>query len=249
LLPTKEKNNRGKAMLVFVGCNYENLPFRGYRDAFRELQDEDPRIQFRFADVRITNKVIMDKVREEIANCDVGLYDVTFRNPNVMMELGVAIGAGKEWNILYNPTKDRSAVKKHWFDRTNIQLPANLRGFEYLEYSDKPQLKRVLTSWAAQVLEQSAQRSRGWANTVEGLTVLLTNAPGLSINELASKTGQHVAMTRLTLSELRKKGYLRTTGRGPATRYYVSAKAKRSVIQKSTPVGQSGSPASPTTRD
>jgi nucleoside 2-deoxyribosyltransferase len=218
-------------MLVFVGCNYENLPFVGYRDAFRELQQDDPRIQFRFADVRITNKVIMDKVREEILNCDAGLYDVTFRNPNVMMELGVAIGSGREWNILYNPSSDQSAIKRHWFDRTNIQLPANLRGFEYLEYSDKRQLKSVLASWASQALEQSTLRNRRWANTVEGLTFLLTKEPGLSINELASKTGEHVALTRLTLSELRKKGYLRTSGKGPATRYFVSAKAKKSIAQ------------------
>ena len=128
--------------MVFVGCNYEKLPFHGYRDAFREVQHSEQRIQFRFADVRITNKVIMEKVREEILNCDVGLYDVTFRNPNVMMELGIAIGAEKPWNILYNPKVDRSSTRKGWFDKTNIELPANLRGYEYLEYGDKAQPSR-----------------------------------------------------------------------------------------------------------
>jgi nucleoside 2-deoxyribosyltransferase len=221
-------------MLVFVGCNYENLPFVGYRDAFREVEQENQRILFKFADVRITNKVIMEKVREEILNCDVGLYDVTFRNPNVMMELGVAVGAAKDWNILYNPHKDQSALKRHWFDRTNIQLPANLRGFEYLEYVDKSQLKKVLANWASQALERYTQRNQGWANTVEGLTALLAREPGLSINEIASRTGQHVALSRLTISVLRKKGYLRTTGRGPATRYFVSAKAKKQIARVPT---------------
>src|SRR5262245_23131316 len=119
-------------MLVFVGCNYERLPFIGYRDAFREVSAAEPRIHFEFADVRITNSAIMQKVHESIARCDAGLYDVTFRNPNVMMELVIAIGSMKPWNILYNPSVDHASVRKHWFDRRNIQLPVNLRGYEYL---------------------------------------------------------------------------------------------------------------------
>ena len=218
-------------MLVFVGCNYEKLPFLGYRDAFREVQMEEPRVQFRFADVRITNKVIMEKVRDEIVSCDAGLYDVTFRNPNVMMELGIAIGGTKAWNILYNPSVDHSALRRHWFDRTNTQLPANLRGYEYLEYADKLSLKRVLKGWALHALERSEELKRGWLNTSEGVTVLLAKEPGLSINEIASRTGEHVAMARITISELRKRGILRTSGRGPATRYFISSKAKRSALQ------------------
>jgi nucleoside 2-deoxyribosyltransferase len=207
-------------MLVFVGCNYEKLPFSGYRDVFREVQDAEQRVRFFFADARITNQSIMQKVREEILNCDVGLYDVTFRNPNVMMELGIAIGAGKHWNILYNPDLDRHSARKSWFDRTNVDLPANLRGYEYLEYRDRRQLKRALETWAQQTLERSSNDiTQRWANTADGVLALLRAKPSLSMNEIASATGAHIAMTRLTVAELRKQGLVLKSGNGPGTRY------------------------------
>jgi hypothetical protein len=213
-------------MLVFVGCNYEKLPFSGYRDVFREVQEAEQRVRFFFADARITNQSIMQKVREEILNCDVGLYDVTFRNPNVMMELGIAIGAGKHWNILYNPEQDRHSARRSWFDRTNIQLPANLRGYEYLEYKDRRQLKRALETWAHQTLARSSQEvTQRWGNTADGILALLRARPKLTMNEIASATGAHIAMTRLTVAELRKKGLVLKSGHGPGTRYYCAPTA------------------------
>jgi hypothetical protein len=216
-------------MLVFVGCNYERVPFKGYRDAFREVSVAQPRVQFRFADVRITNKVIMQKVREEILNCDVGLYDVTFLNPNVMMELGIAIGADKPWNILYNPTADSgSFTGKIWFNRRNTQLPANLRGYEYLEYGTGSQLRSVLRAWVQQTLNAlPSSASDHWTIVANGLLAILAREPGLKINEIASRLGgEPLTFVRLILSELRKKGRVRTEGRGPGTRYFVSRKPR-----------------------
>jgi|KBSSwiStaDraftv2_1062776.scaffolds.fasta_scaffold24237_10 hypothetical protein len=212
-------------MLVFVGCNYERIPIQGYRDAFREVQASEPRIQFRFADVRISNKVIMEKVRDEILHCDVGLYDVTFRNPNVMMELGIAVGAGRSWNILYNPVADaQSWLTKGWFNKKTAELPANLRGYEYLQYTSQATLRDALTKWAKHALEQAPLSTvEHWLEATHELTALLTRKPGLTINEIARELGaQHVSLVRLTLSELRKKGILRSDGKGPGTRYFVS---------------------------
>jgi hypothetical protein len=217
-------------MLVFVGCNYEKIPIQGYRDAFREVQAAEPRIQFRFADARISNKAIMEKVRDEILHCDVGLYDVTFRNPNVMMELGVAVGAGRPWNVLYNPLADtQSWLTKGWFNKRTADLPANLRGYEYLQYTNHESLKEALTSWANQALEQAPRSTvEHWVSATQELTALLNRKPGLNIHEIAAELGaQHVSFVRLTLSELRKKGVLRSNGRGAATQYFVSAKATK----------------------
>jgi hypothetical protein len=222
-------------MLVFVGCNYEKIPIQGYRDAFREVQASEPRIQFRFADVRISNKVIMEKVRDEIFHCDGGLYDVTFRNPNVMMELGVAVGAGKPWHILYNPHADAQTwLSKGWFNKKTAELPANLRGYEYLQYTDKETLKSALTAWAKHALEQAPRSTvEHWKSATDELTALLTKKPGSTIHEIAIELGaKEPSSVRITLSELRKKGVLRSDGRGLSTRYFVSAKAKQDLQQK-----------------
>jgi hypothetical protein len=231
-------------MLVFVGCNYEWLPFTGYRDAFREVEGSEPRVHFQFADVRITNNVIMQKVKEDISRCDAGLYDITFRNPNVMMELGIAIGAGKPWNILYNPSEDNARQKKSWFDRKNIELPANLRGYEYLEYADKSSLKQRLAAWATQTLEQvSKQTAKRWASASEQLVALLMEHPGLKISEIASRLGEHPAMAKLTVLELKKKSLIRTDGRGAGTRYFVSTRGLKRFGQVPTPPNDgNGSP-------
>jgi Winged helix-turn-helix DNA-binding len=213
-------------MLVFVGCNYERLPFPDYRDVFREVQNAEPRVRFFFADARITNQSIMQKVRENILSCDLGLYDVTFRNPNVMMELGIALGANKHWNILYNPKQDRSTERRGWFARpgTDDPLPANLRGYEYLEYGDRSQLKRALEAWCQQTLENSPLLAQRWANSANGILGLLRAQPDLTMNEIASRTGVEVPMARLTVSELRKKGLVRTNGRrGLGARYSITA--------------------------
>jgi hypothetical protein len=212
-------------MLVFVGCNYEKLPFPDYRDVFREVQNAEQRVRFFFADARITNQSIMQKVRDNILNCDVGLYDVTFRNPNVMMELGIAIGAMKYWNILYNPKQDRSTERRGWFARPapNDPMPANLRGYEYLEYRDRSQLKAALEAWAQQTLDHSPHLAHRWANTANGVLDLLRLQPDLSMTEIASRTGVEVPMARLTVTELRKKGLVRTNGKkGMGTRYSVA---------------------------
>jgi nucleoside 2-deoxyribosyltransferase len=217
-------------MLVFVGCNYERIPIHGFRDAFREVQASEPRIQFRFADVRISNKAIMEKVRDEILHCDAGLYDVTFRNPNVMMELGVAVGSGRPWNILYNPDADsQSWLTKGWFNKKTAELPANLRGYEYLQYTSEETLKDALTRWAEHALCQAPLSTvEHWLKATQALTALLTRKPGITIHEIATDLGaQHVSLVRLTLSELRKKGALRSEGRGPSTRYFVSTRARR----------------------
>jgi hypothetical protein len=217
-------------MLVFVGCNYEKIPIQGYRDAFREVQAADPRIQFRFADARISNKAIMEKVRDEILHCDVGLYDVTFRNPNVLMELGVAIGSGRPWNILYNPDADaQSWLTKVWFNKSTAALPANLRGYEYLQYTSQETLTSALAAWSIHTLEHAPLTTvEHWVSATHQLTALLTKKPGLTITEIARELGaQHVALVRLTLSELRKKGVLQSSGRGISTQYFVSVRTGR----------------------
>ena len=210
-------------MLVFVACNYEKLPFTGYRDVFREVQAAEPRIRFSFADARISNQSIMEKVKHGIQACDVGLYDVTFRNPNVMMELGMAIGAGKPWNILYNPHLDQINDRRGWFARPNrnLQLPANLRGYEYIEYVDKEQLRTKLVLWVSQKLAESeVQTVSRWARFEAEILSLLASNANLTMREIAGRAGIEVEMARLAVVELRKKGRVVSNGqRGVGARY------------------------------
>src|SRR5262249_27436503 len=157
-------------------------------------------------------------------------------NPNVMMELGIAIGSGKQWNILYNPDQDQSAERRGWFakPRADISLPANLRGYEYLEYRNPIQLRDKLAEWARQTLQHSSpQIARRCSNPADGVLALLQAHPNLTMTEIAARTGVEVPMARLTVTELRRKGLVRNLGqRGPATRYAISV--PRRVVTRTT---------------
>jgi ribosomal protein S25 len=144
-----------------------------------------------------------------------------------MMELGIAIGAGRHWNILYNPEQDLSVERRGWFarPRSNAEIPANLRGFEYLEYRDRQQLREKLSEWAKQTLERSSREiSQRWGKHAVDVLDLLRAHPDLSINEIATRSGIEVSMARLAITGLRKKGLVQTNGRrGVGTRYRLSA--------------------------
>jgi nucleoside 2-deoxyribosyltransferase len=89
------------AVFVFVGCSYSPWPIGGYRDAFREVMKIQKDVIFEFADVRIENTWILEKVTKHIERSDMGLFDITFLNPNVLLELGIALGMRKRSHIFF----------------------------------------------------------------------------------------------------------------------------------------------------
>jgi hypothetical protein len=62
--------------------------------------------KFLFADDRITRKEVLDKSIEVMGEADFGLFDITDWNPNVSLELGVAIGKDYSRYLLWNPAAE-----------------------------------------------------------------------------------------------------------------------------------------------
>src|SRR5262249_35031235 len=113
--------------VVFVGCSYSPWPVAGYRDAFREVMKVQNNITFEFADVKIENTWILDKVQKHIERCDLGLFDITFLNPNVLLELGIALGMKKRAHVFLNSTADAgSGLFSRIFASKGVMLPVNL---------------------------------------------------------------------------------------------------------------------------
>jgi hypothetical protein len=72
-----------------------------------------------YADIELRQKHILEKIMERIRTTQFGIYDVTNGNPNVCLELGIAIALGKPYYIV---------CKK------GAACPTDLQGLDRIEY-------------------------------------------------------------------------------------------------------------------
>jgi hypothetical protein len=112
--------------MVFVA-----MPFRpGYQDLYKyairpALEEMD--FDIWKADERINNIDIMCKICHGIQECSCVIANISDWNPNVLFEIGLAYGFGK--NVIL--VKDRKE-----------KVPVDLKGLEYIEYDNIDELKR-----------------------------------------------------------------------------------------------------------
>lgn len=122
LNPPEKKNK------VFVA-----MPFSDeYRDSYEygvKIVLDQMGLEYYKADNAISNKDIMCKICREIQSCSKVIANISGLNPNVMLELGLAYGLGKEVIVI----KDKKT--------TTI---SDLGSIEYIEYSHAGELQQKL---------------------------------------------------------------------------------------------------------
>ena len=118
-----EKKNR-----VFVA-----MPFSDeYRDSYEygvKIVLDQMGLEHYKADNEISNKDIMCKICREIQSCSKVIANISGLNPNVMLELGLAYGLGKE--VIVIKDKKTTAI-------------SDLGSVEYIEYSHAGELQQKL---------------------------------------------------------------------------------------------------------
>jgi hypothetical protein len=82
------------------------------------------KVQFKFGDRFSVGKFLFTQVQEAINECEVGIFDISENTPNVMLELGMSMGANKFTIALKNK---KSSAK--------FQVPSDIQAFLYLPYS------------------------------------------------------------------------------------------------------------------
>lgn len=103
---------------------------QAYRDAI-QTRFSGTGVEFRYADDRLENMHVMDKVRRMMSESDVSFFDVTGNNPNVMLELGYAMGAEQPGFVVVH----EDAVES---------LSADITGWDQLRYKDYADLANRL---------------------------------------------------------------------------------------------------------
>ena len=105
---------------VFVGCPY------GGKFKFAEFRAALDRLPFKwyYADTNLKTKQLLSILTTYINGVDFSLFDISFWNSNVSLELGLAEGLGRDYYILVNHEQSRAK-----------DVPSDLKGLQRIEYS------------------------------------------------------------------------------------------------------------------
>jgi len=125
------KNSILEKNKVFIGMPFRDEHVNDYEFGLKPALDAAGKIYFR-ADDRIDNKDIMCKICEEMQKSKYLIFNISDHNPNVMLELGLSYGLGKETIII----KDKKT--------NNI---SDLSNTEYIEYAHAIDLRDKITSY------------------------------------------------------------------------------------------------------
>ncbi len=117
-----------------MAYSYGLYPGSDFRQVFDRVGKQTG-TKFLFADTRLTNEHILDKITRMIHEADYSVFDISDWNPNVTLELGIARESGRPWYILIDPSKSTGGIR---------EAPADLRGFDRVQYGSLEELERGL---------------------------------------------------------------------------------------------------------
>ena len=201
---------------VFVAYPYNLFDKRDYRRVYNDIGREFG-VHFVFADERITNIYLLEKIRRHIEMADFSLFDISGWNPNVALELGVAYALGKgNWYICFNPDQNNTR-----------EVPSNISGVDRIKYHSFAELGEKLTALLAQKypLEADSSLDEFTAEIEKGVTDLLRNSPGLGVVEIAKTLKIQKEMVKVAVRQLTEAGKLAQTGQTRAARYSIQSPA------------------------
>jgi predicted nucleotide-binding protein len=184
-LPNPTKNPRQ----IFVAYSYRLYPKADYRKVYRELS-EAFKVEFIFADEKITSLHILQKIVNYIRSSRFGLYDISGWNANVTLELGLAFGLNEKAFIAIDPAK------------TDIsEVPSDLRGIDRIQYGSYSELQEGLANLLAQ--ELPVQPTHDVENQLTQLRQQtlkhISESEGLGVNDIAVLLGVSVDMAKLVV--------------------------------------------------
>ncbi len=114
--------------LVFIGTPFEDKYHIVYDDGVKPALKELGLKPWR-ADENISNMDIMCKICDAIQRSKFAIIDISSWNPNVLFELGLIYGFGKNALIIKNKNDD---------------VPVDLKGMEYIPYSKPKDVQKSI---------------------------------------------------------------------------------------------------------
>lgn len=206
---------------IFVAYPY-SFPEADYRRPFKDLET-DFGVKFVYADAQITSQHILDKITGMIRESRFSLFDITDWNPNVTLELGIAIGHRQEYYLLFNAGHDKTEV------------PSDLGGLDRIQYTSYASLGDGLAKLLLQEFGVPKE-GREMADQLEALRdrvpLIVEKDPGIKIADIGQGLGVPIEMAQIVVRPLLADKTLETTGAKRGTRYYLRGAAPAKRIPK-----------------
>jgi hypothetical protein len=195
-----------KPRQIFVAYSYRLYDERDYRRCFTTI-GKAFQIEFVFADERISSLHILQKIANYIRESQFGIYDITGWNPNVTLELGLALGMGEKVFIALNP------------DETELNdVPSDLKGVDRLQYSSFADLEDELERLVSQAMPppRDPEAENFLLRLQDRVVETVNKSPGISVSTIAKAVGVNIDLARLAARNeldirLRTEGYTRGT--------------------------------------
>ena len=165
----------GNTMKIFVAHQYNN-EMHDFRHALEEVKKLFSAVEFQYADVEITSLHILQKIEKMIEGADFSLFDITGWNPNVTLELGIAIGRKLPFVILFKETNSGNDV------------PSDIKGLDRIQYNSLTVLKGRLTVLIQQRLDLAGSNvSSAYDEILNGALSYIGKAGPVSMSEIAKE--------------------------------------------------------------
>ncbi len=194
---------------VFVACPYTLFPLPDYKKVFEAVAKAYP-VTFKFADQQITNQHILTKITNYIRDHDISLFDITGWNPNVALELGIAVGMGRKYFILLNTHYDK-----------NREAPSDIRGIERIQYASNQELEAKMSILLKQELPDKQDRSESAFDSIKSnILQVLTDNQGIGLSKISELAHEDKAIVQSVVRAMVQSGDLKTEGAKKGTVYY-----------------------------
>jgi hypothetical protein len=194
---------------VFVAYPYGLYNTRDYRKVYTAAERVYG-IKFIFADEKITNMHILQKIISFIRSSDFSIFDISKWNPNVTLELGYAIASSDNWYILFNP------------EHTDLgEVPSDIRGIDRIQYNSFSGLEEKLTALLEQHYPKAERVSVDdyLASAQRDVESLLRTQPEMKVVEIADVLGMNKKMVQVSLRQMIEEGKVVSEGNTRGTRY------------------------------
>lgn len=197
---------------IFVAYAYNIYDKRDYRNVYAQLEKAYG-VKFIFADEKITNMHILQKIISYIRGSDFSLFDISGWNPNVTLELGIALAMSENWYIGFNPEKT-----------TLDDVPSDIKGIDRIQYKSFTELSEKLSA----LLEQrypKVEARQPLDDYVESLRTeilsLIEKQPGLKMQEIADIMRVNIKMAQMIVTPLVGSA-LKTEGQRRGAKYFIN---------------------------
>jgi hypothetical protein len=196
---------------IFVACPYMLFPLDDYKKVFHSVARAYD-IEFKFADEQITNPHVLAEITNYIRDHSFSLFDITGWNPNVALELGIAVGLGKKYFILLN-----TKIEPH------KDAPSDIKGLDRIQYLSNVELEAKLKLLIKQELPETRNKSDSAFDGLKSRIVeALESEQGLGLTKFSTAIGEDKTLVQSVARAMLATNELKTVGAKKGTVYFTA---------------------------